>query len=158
MIDLELDDFSNIKMIKTIFTEFPHVRVIIFSRLETNIYAPNAINAGASAFIQKTEPLESIAQIIVRVSMGDVIINEHIQKKLSVLPNHFKKQRMFTKISVREQQVLKMLCEGKSLLEIANEIKVSNKTVATYKTRLLQKLKVGNVMDLVNKALSLHIV
>jgi DNA-binding NarL/FixJ family response regulator len=65
---------------------------------------------------------------------------------------------MFTKISVREQQVLKMLCEGKSLLEIANEIKVSNKTVATYKTRLLQKLKVGNVMDLVNKALSLHIV
>lgn len=158
LIDLELEDFSNVKMIKTIFTEFPFTRIIIFSALEDNIYAPNAIKAGASAYIQKTETLESISQIIVRVSKGNVIINESIQKNLTITPNQFKKQRMFKKISMREHQVLKMLCEGKTPHEIATILNINDKTVATYKSRLQKKLNVTNVIDLINKALALHVV
>lgn len=158
IIDIELEDFAEIKMIRTIFTEFPWTKVIIFSGLDESIYAPNAIKAGASAYINKSESLESINEIITRVYKGDVIINQSIQKNLEMTPTQFKKQRMFKKISGRELQVLRMLCEGKTPHEIALNLHVSDKTVATYKSRLQTKLNVDNVLDLVNKALSLHIV
>jgi DNA-binding NarL/FixJ family response regulator len=158
MIDLELTDFANVKMIRTIFTEFPFTRVIIYSGLMDHIYAPNAIKAGASAYIQKTESLESVAEIIVRVSKGNVIINENIQKNLTITPHQFKKQRLFRKISVREHQVLKLFCEGKTPHETAKLLNVSDKTIATYKSRLQKKLNVKNVIDLINKAIALHIV
>jgi len=158
IIDIELEDFAEIKMIKTIFTEFPWTKVIIFSGLDEAIYAPNAIKAGASAYINKSESLESINEIITRVYKGDVIINQSIQKNLAMTPTQFKKQRMFKKISGREIQVLRLLCEGKTSHEIAKSLHVSDKTIATYKSRLQSKLNVDNVLDLVNKALSMHIV
>ncbi len=59
---------------------------------------------------------------------------------------------------MREHQVLKMLCEGKTPHEIATILNINDKTVATYKSRLQKKLKVTNVIDLINKALALHVV
>uniref|UniRef100_UPI00404B0D50 LuxR C-terminal-related transcriptional regulator n=1 Tax=Flavobacterium sp. TaxID=239 RepID=UPI00404B0D50 len=158
ILDLELQDLVNIMMIKTIFTEFPGTRIIVFSNLEDRIYAPHALKAGASAYVNKNDSLVSLTEIIIRVNKGDVIINEMVQKNLSITPSEFKKERLFDKISNRELQALKHFCDGKKNHEIAELMHVSNKTVATYKSRLLSKLKVSNVVDMVNKALSLRLV
>jgi DNA-binding NarL/FixJ family response regulator len=158
IIDLELPDFGNISVIKTIFTEFPETRVIIFSNLADRIYAPSAFKMGVSAYIKKSESIESLEEVIIRVNKRDLVINENIQRNLSITPNNQLKERLYEKLSKRELQVLILFCEGKKNYEIAAFTKLTPQTISTYKLRLYDKLHVTNVIDLVNKAISLQII
>ena len=58
----------------------------------------------------------------------------------------------YKKLSTREAEVLKLLCIGKKNKEVAKELNVNEKTISTYKARLMRKLKVTNLVDLVNQA------
>ena len=58
---------------------------------------------------------------------------------------------------MREVEVLKMLSDGKRNIEIAAELKLNEKTVSTYRSRIMKKLRVRNLVELVRKAQSIHI-
>jgi two-component system response regulator FimZ (fimbrial Z protein) len=64
---------------------------------------------------------------------------------------------MFKKLSMREVEVLKMLSDGKRNIEIAAELKLNEKTVSTYRSRIMKKLRVRNLVELVRKAQSIHV-
>ncbi|MEE3019855.1 MAG: LuxR C-terminal-related transcriptional regulator, partial [Bacteroidota bacterium] len=66
-------------------------------------------------------------------------------------------RRMFKKLSTREVEVLKMLSDGKRNKEIAAELKLNEKTVSTYRSRIIKKLRVRNLVELIRKAQSIHI-
>ncbi|MEC7617762.1 MAG: LuxR C-terminal-related transcriptional regulator, partial [Bacteroidota bacterium] len=66
-------------------------------------------------------------------------------------------RRMFKKLSMREVEVLKMLSDGKRNKEIAAELKLNEKTVSTYRSRIMKKLRVRNLVELIRKAQSIHI-
>ena len=66
-------------------------------------------------------------------------------------------RRMFKKLSTREVEVLKMLSDGKRNKEIAAELKLNEKTVSTYRSRIMKKLRVRNLVELFRKAQSIHI-
>lgn len=158
ILDLELNGLSSINLIKLILKEFTTTRIVIFSNLSDGIYAPNAIRAGASAYVNKKDTLESLCEVVVRVSKGDIIINEELQKNLSLISKQSKHDRLYRKLSNRETEVLRFLSEGKKNNEIAKILDLNEKTISTYKLRLLTKLNVTNLVDLVNKAKTLEIV
>lgn len=158
ILDLELEGLSSINLIKLILKEFSTTRIVIFSNLSDGIYAPNAIKAGASAYVNKKDTLESLSEVVVRVSKGDIIINEELQKNLALISKQSKGERLYRKLSNREIEVLRFLSEGKKNNEIAKILDLNEKTISTYKLRLLTKLHVTNLVDLINKAKSLEIV
>ena len=158
ILDLELEGLSSINLIKLILKEFSTTRIVIFSNLSDGIYAPNAIKAGASAYVNKKDTLESLSEVVVRVSKGDIIINEELQKNLALISKQNKNERLYRKLSNREIEVLRFLSDGKKNNEIAKILNLNEKTISTYKLRLLTKLHVTNLVDLVNKAKSLEIV
>lgn len=158
IVDLELNGLSSINHLKKILVENPGLRAVLFTNLSDSIYAPNAIKAGVSAFVNKRDTLDSLAEVVVRVSKGDIIINEELQRNLSLISKQNKNDRIYRKLSSREVEVLRFLCDGKKNNEIAKELDLNEKTISTYKLRLLTKLHVTNIVDLVNKAKSLEIV
>ena len=158
LLDLELEGLTSIFEVKSILKEFPKTKVIIYSNLSEQIYAPNAIKAGVSGFVHKTEKLSNLAEAIIKVQQGKIIMNETVKKNLALIAKQNKSERLYRKLSNREVEVLRYLSDGKKNHEIADILKLNEKTISTYKLRLLTKLNVTNLVDLVNKAKTLEIV
>ncbi len=158
ILDLELEGLSSIFEVKSLLKNFPKTKIVIFSDLSEQIYAPNAIKAGVSGFISKKEKLETLGQSIVKVNQGKVILNETVKKNLALIAKQNKSGRLYRKLSNREVEVLRYLSDGKKNNEISKILGLNEKTISTYKLRLLQKLNVTNLVDLVNKAKTLEIV
>ncbi len=158
LIDLELDGLTSIFEVKSILKEFPKTKIIIYSNLTEQIYAPNSIKAGASGFIHKTAKLGDLAEAIIKVHQGKIIMDDTIKKNLDLIAKQNKNERVYRKLSNREVEVLRYLSDGKKNHEIADILKLNEKTISTYKLRLLTKLNVTNLVDLVNKAKTLAIV
>jgi DNA-binding NarL/FixJ family response regulator len=158
LLDLQLEGLTSIFEVKTLLKEFPKTKIVIYSNLTEQIYAPNAIKAGASEFIHKTAKLADVAEAIIKVQQGTIILNENIKKNLALIAKQNKNERLYRKLSNREVEVLRYLSDGKKNHEIAEILKLNEKTISTYKLRLLTKLNVTNLVDLVNKAKTLEIV
>ena len=158
ILDLEMEGLSSIFEVKSILKNFPKTKIIIYSDLSEQVYAPNAIKAGVSGFISKKEKLDTLGQAIVKVSQGKIILNETVKKNLDLIAKQNKSERLYRKLSNREVEVLRYLSDGKKNNEIAVILSLNEKTISTYKLRLLQKLNVTNLVDLVNKAKTLEIV
>lgn len=158
LLDLELEGLSSINLIKNLLKDFPKVKIILFSNLNEQIYAPNAIKAGVFAFVQKTEKLDVLTSTIIKVNRGAVIFSDAVKKNMALISKQAKSERLYRKLSSREIEVLRYLSNGKKNKEVAEALHLNEKTISTYKLRLLAKLNVTNLVDLVNKAKTLEIV
>ena len=158
VLDLELEGLSSIFEVKAVLKNFPKTKIIIFSGLSEQIYAPNAIKAGVSGFVHKSEKLETLGISIIKVYQGKIIMNETVKKNLALIAKQSKSERLYRKLSNREVEVLRYLSGGKKNHEIAEILGLNEKTISTYKLRLLTKLNVTNLVDLVEKAKKLEIV
>ena len=157
VMDLDLNGLSSVYDIKMLVKEYPKTKIIIFSSLAEKMYAPNAIKIGVSGYLHKTEKLETLGNAIVKVSKGETIMNEALRKSIALISKQNKSERLYRKLSTREIEVLRYLSDGKKNNEIAEILGLNEKTISTYKLRLLQKLNVTNLVDLVNKAKTLEI-
>jgi two-component system response regulator FimZ (fimbrial Z protein) len=158
VIDLELNGLKSIYELKAIIRSFPNTKVLVFTNLNEQIYASNAIKAGASGFIHKSSKLETLGNTILRVAQGVVIMNDTVRRNLVLIAKQNKTEQIYRKLSNREVEVLRYLSDGKKNNEISKILGLNEKTISTYKLRLLQKLNVSNLVDLVNKAKNLEIV
>ncbi len=158
VIDLELDGLKSIYELKAIIKNFPTTKVLVFTNLNEQVYAPNAIKAGVLGFVHKTSKLETLGTTIIRVHQGIVMMSDSIKKNLALIAKQNKSERLYRKLSNREIEVLRYLSDGKKNNEISKLLDLNEKTISTYKLRLLQKLNVTNLVDLVNKAKTLDIV
>ncbi len=158
VMDLELQGLTSINLIKKLLLQYPKIKIVLFSNLNEQIYAPNAIKAGASSFVQKTEKLETLAATIIKVNRGAVIYSEAVKRNMALISKQAKSERLYRKLSSREIEVLRYLSNGKKNKEVAEALHLNEKTISTYKLRLLAKLNVTNLVDLVNKAKTLEIV
>jgi DNA-binding NarL/FixJ family response regulator len=158
ILDLEMEGLASIFEVKSILKNFPKTKIIIYSDLSEQVYAPNAIKAGVSGFVSKKEKLDTLGQAIIKVNQGKIILDENVKKNLDLISKQKKSERLYRKLSNREVEVLRYLSDGKKNNEIAVILGLNEKTISTYKLRLLQKLNVTNLVDLVNKAKTLEIV
>lgn len=158
VLDIELEGISSIRDVKYLLKEHPNTKVILFTSVSEKMYAPTAIKSGISAYISKTASLKELETAVIRVSNGITIISDLVQEVLDNLKKGKKKDRLFKKLSAREVEVLRYLNDGKKNKEIAATLGLDEKTISTYKLRLLAKLDVTNLVDLLNKAKSLEII
>jgi two-component system response regulator FimZ (fimbrial Z protein) len=157
VIDLEIDGLKSIFELKAIVKSFPKTKVLIFTSLNEQIYAPNAIKAGVAGYVHKTSKLETLGTTIIRVNQGLTVLSETLKRNLALLSKQDRNERIYKKLSNREIEVLRYLCEGRKNNEISKILDLNEKTISTYKLRLQQKLDVSNLVDLVKKAKTLDI-
>ncbi|NDI99373.1 response regulator transcription factor [Flavobacterium sp. LaA7.5] len=158
IIDLELEGLTSISALKSLVDEFPDTKIILFTNLAEQIYAPNALKTGVSGYVHKSAKMEVLENAIRKVNEGGVVYSDAVKKNIALLNKGKKSERLYRKLSSREIEVLRYLSEGKKNKEIAKLLDLNEKTISTYKLRLLTKLHVTNLVDLVNKAKTLEIV
>ncbi|WP_299156613.1 response regulator transcription factor [uncultured Christiangramia sp.] len=153
IVELDLPQINGINAIRRIKQEFPEVKTLIFSSHPEEMYALSAIKAGAAGYISKHTDSETLEKAIYQVARGGIYLNRKITEKLNSGITRGKSLiTKFKKLSTRETEVLNLLSSGKRNKDIAEALDINEKTVSTYKTRLLKKLKVDNVADLITQS------
>src|SRR5690606_32882979 len=132
-------------------------KVLIFSGQSEDIYAISTIRAGAYGYLSKTSELEHIISAVKKVGEGSMFITNELAQRLVFDLGSQKSRRLFRKLSSREVEVLKLLATGKRNKEIAQVMNLNEKTISTHKARLMKKLSVGNMVDLLKQAKALDL-
>jgi DNA-binding NarL/FixJ family response regulator len=158
VLDVELEGLSSIRDIKSLLKDFPETKIVLFTNVSEQMYAPTAIKAGVSAYVSKTSDLKELEATIAKVTEGKVVFSETVKKSIEMLSKGKKSERLFKKLSTREIEVLRYLNDGKKNKEVAQILGLDEKTISTYKLRLLAKLNVTNLVDLLKKAKDLDVI
>lgn len=153
VIEIDLPEINGITALRTIKTEFPRIKILVYSCHPEEMYALSAIKAGASGYLSKTASTEKLNNAIQQVARGGIYLNKNITDRInSGASSGNGLIAKFKKLSTRETEVLNLLSNGKRNKDIAEALDINEKTVSTYKTRLLKKLKVDNLADLINQS------
>lgn len=158
VIDLELDGLKGVNDLKILVRTFPDTKVLLYSALSEQVYAAHALKVGVCGFVHKSAKLETLGNNIIKVQQGFVILSDELKEKLSINSKQNKSDRLHRKLSNREIEVLRYLSDGKKNNEISKILELNEKTISTYKLRLLKKLSVTNLIDLINKSKILELV
>ena len=158
LLDVELEGLSSIRDIKSLLKDFPETKIVLFTNVSEQMYAPTAIKAGVSAYISKNSELKEVENTLSRVVDGSVVFSDVVKKSIELLSKGKKSERLFKKLSTREIEVLRYLNDGKKNKEVAQILGLDEKTISTYKLRLLAKLNVTNLVDLLKKAKDLDVI
>ena len=153
IMEIDLPQINGITALRTLKAEYPGIKILVLSYHPEEMYALSAIKSGASGYISKTVSTEILKMAILQVIRGGIYLNKDITDRLN--SGVFKNNSLiskFKKLSTREAEVLNLLSTGKRNKDIAEALTINEKTVSTYKTRLLKKLKVDNVADLIHQS------
>ncbi len=142
LLDLDMPKMNGITAIRKIKELAPELKIIILTMHPEDIYGKTAMQMGASGYLIKDEEPKKLINAINRVYAGEQIFSEDLMAN--------KKRNKPIKLSQREIEVLKLLSSGHSNKDIAEELEISDKTVSTYKLRLLNKIGGKSVVDLIN--------
>jgi DNA-binding NarL/FixJ family response regulator len=153
IMEIDMPQINGINALRGIKTEFPGMRVLIFSTHPEEIYALRSIKSGAAGYVPKTAPTKTFLKAMKQIAKGGIFLNEELTSTFTsrnvVESNAISR---YKKLSSREIEVLNLLSSGKRNKDIANALDINEKTVSTYKTRLLKKLKVDNLADLIHQS------
>ncbi len=157
MLEMDIPDINGIATLRKMKQEYPEAKVLMFSGQSEDVYALSSIRAGAFGYLSKAADLEYIVSAIKKVSEGNMFITNELAQRLAFDEGSQKPRRFFRKLSTREIEVLKLLASGKRNKEVAEGLNLNEKTVSTYKARLMRKLNVDNLVDLLQQAKALEL-
>lgn len=142
LLDLDMPKMNGITAIRKIKEIAPDLKIIVLTMHPEDIYGKTALQMGASGYLIKDDEPKKLINAINKVYAGEQIFSDDLMSS--------KKKNKPIKLSQREIEVLKLLSSGHSNKDIAEELEISDKTVSTYKLRLLNKIGGKSVVDLIN--------
>lgn len=157
ILEMDIPEINGIATLRKVKQEYPDIKVLIYSGQSEDVYALSTIRAGAYGYLSKTADLDYIISAVRKVSQSSMFITNELAQRLAFDEGTQKPRRFFRKLSTREVEVLKMLASGKRNKEVAQGLNLNEKTVSTYKARLMKKLNVDNLVDLLQQAKALEL-
>lgn len=152
LLDISMPGRNGIETLKQLRLDGIKTPVLMLSMHPESQYAIRCLKAGAAGFINKESATEELLGAIQRVLSGKKYITPTVAEKLAetmetgAAPLH-------ETLSDREMQVLQRIAAGKTVSEIAEEIFLSVNTISTYRSRILEKLQLGNNAELTRYAI-----
>jgi two-component system invasion response regulator UvrY len=155
LLDVSMPGLRFLDLLQRLRSEHPTVAVLVLSVHPEDQYAVRALRAGASGYLTKDHSPEELTEAIRRVYRGNKYVSPALAERLATDVAAGSRDVRHELLSDREYEVLCLLGSGRAVKEIAHSLKLSPKTVSTYRTRVLEKMGVTSNADLVRYA-ALH--
>lgn len=136
----------------------PSVKILILSMHAEEQFAVRALKSGASGYITKQSAPTELIRAIRKVKSGGKYISQSIAEQLAFFYSDDVETPPHERLSDREFQVMRMIAEGKNLREIGEELNISEKTVGTYRVRILEKMQMTRNAELIRYAVQKKII
>jgi DNA-binding NarL/FixJ family response regulator len=153
VLDITMPDRSGFDILKELKHEQPHLPVLILSIHAEEQLAVRVLKVGASGYLTKENAPGELVKAIRKVMEGGKYISLELAETLAVGLDMVSDRPRYKALSDREFQVMQMMASGKTLAEIAEELSLSAKTVSTYRTRLMEKMKLKTNAEIIRYAI-----
>ncbi|WP_213303235.1 response regulator [Paraburkholderia sacchari] len=153
LLDLSMPGRNGVELIKQIKEEKPELRILVLTMHAVQQYAVRAFRAGASGYLTKESAGAELVSAVTKVAAGGVYVSLAMAEQFAQSLNEPADALPHQRLSDREFDVFRRLAAGETITEIAQALCVSAKTVSTYKTRILEKMRVPHEAALVRYAM-----
>lgn len=153
MLDINMDQRSGLEVVEEIRKAFPKLPVLVLSMYPVEEFGVRALKLGAAGYITKQSASDELVTAVKSVLAGGRYITAALANRLAANVQRGGESPLHETLSTREYQVMVMIAKGKSLKEIAAELSISAKTVGTYHTRILTKMRLANDIQITRYAL-----
>ena len=153
LLDINLPDGSGLDLIADVRQRCPDAAVLVLSSYPEQEFAARAFKLGAAGYLTKSSVSDEMLLAARRVLDGGRYVSASLAEHLAALlgPGHV--QMAHDALSAREMEVLRQVAQGRTIKEIAAALNLSDKTIATYRSRISDKLGLSSSVDLTRYAL-----
>lgn len=158
LLDIAMPGKSGIEVLKQIHEEKPKLPILILSIYPEDQYAVRLIKAGAAGYLNKEIAPGIVVDAVHRVMSGRKYISPAVAEMLAEDLGTTPDKPVHETLSDREYQILLLLASAKTVSKIAEALNLSVKTVSTYRSRILEKMRLRNNAELMHYAIEKHLV
>jgi DNA-binding NarL/FixJ family response regulator len=156
LVDISLKNESGLELVKNLESQFPLVALIVLSMHDEALYAERALRAGARGYVMKRESTKSVLASIRRVLEGGVYVSERVVNSMARRFSSSSKgaeSSPVERLSDRELEIFRLLGQGRTTAQIAEDLHLSLKTVQAYCARAKEKFGVSSLGELLRAAI-----
>jgi DNA-binding NarL/FixJ family response regulator len=153
VLDINMPGRSGLEVLRDVKAQWPKTPVIMLSMQPADQYGVRCMRAGAAAYVSKESATEELAKATRKVLAGGKYLSAELTDSLIDSISHTGEKLPHEQLSDREHEVLRMIAEGKGLTDAAEALRVSVKTVSTYRSRILTKMGMKSNAELIRYAI-----
>jgi DNA-binding NarL/FixJ family response regulator len=153
LMDLSMPELNGADATRAILQRDPKCRVIVLSMYAQREYVRRALKAGAAGYVVKRSAAKEVVEAIRAVHAGQRYLSPRVADVVLEDYTDDKQDDLLSRLSAREREVLQLLAEGRTGAQIAERLSLSQKTVETYRARLVEKLGIRDLAGLVRFAI-----
>lgn len=160
LLDISMPKVSGLDIIEQIHYISPQTKILIISVHKAHAYIMKAFQAGVKGYLYKETAGEELLPALSKISAGHIYLTPSVSAYLmeKALEKSAEEKPKEALITSREQQILRLVADGKTAKEIAKILYISQRTVENYKNNLLKKLGLHRTSDLIKYAIKHKIV
>ena len=143
LMDIRMPELDGLQATRRILETNNGARILILTTFDLDEYVYEALKAGASGFVLKDDPPEQLLAAIRTVAAGDALLSPTVTKRVIKQFTRIPRPtppKEFDELTAREQEVFRLIANGLSNTEIGQQLYISDTTVKTHITHILQKL------------------
>lgn len=154
LLDISMPGENGLELLKQLHGDYPQLPVMILSMYPEEQYAIRALTLGAAGYLTKESAPDELVDAVKRILTGRRYISMAVAERMAAFLGSGRRSDLTSHdlLSEREFQILRLMAQGKTPTEIANELFISIKTVSTYRMRLLKKMNLRNNAEVINYA------
>ena len=153
VLDYSMPGRGGVELLADVKHDYPEKPVLIMSIYPEDPHGLRALKAGAAGYLSKESAGDELTAAVKKVATGGRYISPALAEKLALRLTPEQERPPHERLSDREYRVMWMLATGKTLHQIAEEMRLSPSTVSTYRGRILKKLSLSTNVDLVHYAM-----
>ena len=153
IMDITMRELNGVEAARLLRELCPATRVVMLSMHSNSEHVFRALEAGAAGFVVKESAGEEVAAAVRAAHAGQRYLSRALAALESTLQSRSGRASPLDSLSARERDVLQLVAEGRTSAEIAATVSLSRKTIETYRVRLMKKLKVKSIPELVKFAI-----
>ena len=152
LMDLNMPGMGGIETIIRIKNRYPNAKIIVLSMYEHGPFITQAMKAGAKGYLTKSSLGDELIKAVKLVAQGRSFMSSSVAQNFAI-DAVTKPHNPFDELSAKEFEIFRLIAQGKEVQEIADSLKLSEKTIANYQSILKKKLNVSNSIEIVKLAL-----
>lgn len=156
LMDISMPDLNGVAAAELLRQECPTVKILVLTAYKDKGYLDRFLKVGASGYVLKLSAAEELIGAIRQVAAGGVYLDPQMADRITegyVRSHLLKGEVRQRELTMREEEVLRLIAQGHSNKEISNSLKISVKTVESHKANLMQKLELRTRTEIVRYAL-----
>lgn len=154
LLDISMPGISGEDLINRISLQYENLPILVLSMFNEPQIARRVLNCGALGYITKDKNPDALLAAIRSVAKGSRYIDHDLAQEIVFAEYHNGNRAPHETLTTRERQILLMLAHGETINAIADALSISNKTVSTYKSRMMEKMQFASNADIVKYAIS----